>query len=252
VNFHHQPITLCTWILLIALQLFLAGVLRFGPNQGTRRYPAFRALVYFSALSSPLLFLVSAVGAYALYWWSYWATELVVACLYASLIYELWFELFRPAWAIPRPVIRTFLTAIGAVSASAVLLGVIVPSSYPNLLMVITLTSDRTFSMACTAATILIVCFGSYYGAHWRSRVYGLALGLMFQGVVSSAITIASASMTAQFPDLLYALTPVSSCICFLVWTYYFLPPEQRALAIYDSDVSKILAEHSASGRGLA
>ena len=234
-------------MLLIVLQLFLAGILRFGPNQGTRRYPAFRALVYFSALSSPLLFLASAVGPYGLYWWSYWATELVVACLYASLLYELWFELFRPAWAIPRPVIRTFLTAIGAVAVSAILLGVMIPSSYPGLLMVITLTSDRTFSIACTAATILIVCFGSYYGCHWRSRVFGLALGLTFQGAVSSTLSVVSASMAGPSPDVLGAMAPFAHCVCVLVWTYYFLKAENRSLSLYDSDVSKILGKYAAT-----
>lgn len=251
MNFHTRPITLSVWILLIVLQLFLACVLRFGPNPGLRKYPSFRAYVYYCALSSPLLFLASVAGSYALYWWSYWGTELIWACLHGCLIYELWFELFRPSWAIPRPVIRNFVTGIGAITVSAILLGVMIPSSYPSLFMVIALTSARTFSLACTAATILIVCFGSYYGAHWRSRVYGLALGLMFQGVVNSAITITTANMTGPSPDLLRSLAPISSCVCVLVWIYYFLPPEQRALVIYDSDVSKILAENN-SGRGLA
>jgi hypothetical protein len=142
-------------------------------------------------------------------------------------------------------VIRTFITAVGAVTASAVIVGVSIPSTYPDLLVVLTLTSARTLSLITTAATILIVVFGSYYGAHWRSRVYGLALGLMFQGVVSSAITIVAASMSGPSPDLLRALTPFSASICVSVWVYYFSRAENRALAIYDADVSKILGKRT-------
>jgi hypothetical protein len=245
MSFHNQPVTFCVWALLCVLQLYLAGVLCFGQNQGPRKYPAFRVFVYYCALKSPVLYMVSAFGPYAAYWWSYWTTELVSACLLGCLLYELWYELFRPAWAIPRSVIRTFITAVGAVAASAVIIGVSIPSPYPSLLMVLTLTSARTLSLITTAATILIVVFGSYYGAHWRSRVYGLALGLMFQGVVSSAITIVSASMSGPSPDLLRALSPFSASICVSVWIYYFVRAEKRALAIYDADVSKILGKRT-------
>jgi hypothetical protein len=245
VNFHHRPITLACWILLILVQFLLAAVLRFGPNQGPRKYPAFRTFVYYCALRSPLLCLASVVGPYVLYWWSYWISELIWACLLGCLLYELWFELFRPAWAIPRPVIMTFLTSIGVVAASVTLLGVTVPSSYPDLFMVIALTSARTVALTSTAATALIVCFGSYYGCHWRSRVYGLALGLTFQGAVGSTLSIVSTTMTARPPDVLRAMAPFSTCVCMSVWTYYFLKAENRSLAIYDSDVSKILGKHA-------
>jgi len=221
--------------------------LRFGPNPGPRKYPAFRTFVYYSALSSPVLCLVSIVGPYALYWWSYWLSELIWACLLGCLLYELWFELFRPAWAIPRPVIMTFLTAIGVVAASVTLLGVTIPSSYPDLFMVIARTSARTVALTSTAATALIACFGSYYGCHWRSRVYGLALGLVFQGAVSSILSVVSASMTGPSPDILGAMSPISNCICMSVWIYYFIKAENRALAIYDSDVSAILGKSAIS-----
>jgi hypothetical protein len=245
MSFHYQPITFCVWALLCVLQLYLAGVLCFGQNQGPRRYNTFRTLVYYNALTSPLLYLISVFGPYAAYWWSYWTTELVSACLLGCLLYELWYELFRPAWAIPRSVIRTFLTAVGAVTASAVIIGVSIPSPYPRLIMALALTSARTVALTTTAATILIVVFGSYYGAHWRSRVYGLALGLMFQGVVNSAITIAGAAVNGPPPDLFRALAPFSASICVSVWIYYFSRAENRALAIYDADVSKILGKRT-------
>jgi hypothetical protein len=245
VNFHNQPITLVVWLLLIALQLVLAAVLRFGPNPGPRKYPAFRIFVYYCTLRSPLLWLASVAGPYALYWWSYWFSELIWACLLGCLLYELWFELFRPAWAIPRSVTRTFLTAIGVIAASVTLLGVSIPSTYPDLFMVIALTSGRTVALTSTAATALIVCFGSYYGCHWRSRVYGLALGLTFQGALNSTLFVVSSTIRGSTPDILRAMAPFSTCVCTLVWTYYFLRAENRSLAIYDSDVSKILGKHA-------
>jgi hypothetical protein len=245
MSFQYQPVTFCVWALLCVLQLYLAGVLCFGQNHGPRRYSAFRAVVYYAAVKSPVLYAISVFGPYAAYWWSYWTTELISACLLGCLLYELWYELFRPAWAIPRSVIRTFLTAVGAVAASAVIIGVSIPSTYPDLLMALTLTSARTVALITTAATILIAFFGGYYGAHWRSRVYGLALGLMFQGVVNSALTIAGAAVNGPPPDLFRALTPFSACICVSVWIYYFSRAEKRALAIYDADVSKILGKRT-------
>lgn len=242
MNFHGQPITLTVWLLLMVLQFVLAGVLCFGQNQGPRRYNAFRVFVYYNALVSPALYAVTTFG-YAAYWWGYWSTELISACLLGCLLYELWYELFRPAWAIPRSVIRTFLTAVFAVAASAVIIGVSIPSAYPDLFMVLTLTSARTVALVTSASTILIVLFGSYYGAHWRSRVYGLALGLMFQEVVNSAFTIVAASISGPPPDLFQALTPFSGCICTSVWIYYFARDENRALALYDKDVAKILSK---------
>lgn len=246
MNLNH-PITFSIWLVLIVLQLLLAAVLLFGPHPGPRRYPAFRVFSYYSALSSPLLLLTSLVKPYAVYWWSYWFSELIWACLLGCLLYELWFELFRPAWAIPRPVVITFLTAIGVVAAVVTLLGVTIPSSYPDLFMVIARTSARTVALTSTAATALIVCFGSYYGCHWRSRVYGLALGLTFQGAVNSILDIVFASLTGSYPDILGAMVPFSHCICVLVWIYYFLKAENRSLSLYDSDVSKILGKHAVS-----
>jgi hypothetical protein len=111
--------------------------------------------------------------------------------------------------------------------------------------MVIALTSARTVALTSTAATALIVCFGSYYGCHWRSRVFGLALGLVFQGAVSSVVSSVLASLRGNSPDVLRAMSPLSTGVCMSVWIYYFLKAENRSLAIYDSDVSKILGKHA-------
>jgi hypothetical protein len=75
-----------------------------------------------------------------------------------------------------------------------------------------------------------------------------MALGLMFQGVVNSVLTMVSASMTEPWPDVYGALTPFSSCVCVSVWIYYFMTSEKHALALYDSDVTKIIAKYGSDG----
>jgi hypothetical protein len=218
--------------LLIAPHALLLGVfLLLLRDRAYRRFPAFFLYVIAEVLQFGVLYTIlqwpSATGMdYAI---AYTSGLAVSTALRFGVIHEIFAEMFRNYPALDRfgkPLIRW--VAVGLL-LGGLLLAVYTQSSNSTQLLFVVRVLDRTASILQCGLLLGLFAFSSYLGLSWRSRVFGVALGL---GLFASVELIASAVRSETgfvYNTFLNYLTMGTYHICVLIWGFYLLAPERSS-----------------------
>jgi hypothetical protein len=213
------------WLAGIGLQVLLSAVLLY--RKMWHRFPWFAAYAFFNLLEAVLLY--SVAGNVPIYFYTYWACEAISTVLGLAIVYEIFTALFSTHFALR----RLASTVFGVSVAVLIILGAIViyaqpqaeRSSIPSAIMVMA-EATRFIELGLL---MFLFLFSTAFGLHWRTHVFGIALGLG----VFIAVDLVNVTLRSYFGrgamDILNFARVITFCISVLLWTGYLFAPEKAA-----------------------
>jgi hypothetical protein len=211
-----------------------------------RQFSCLTALLSVQALSIaimvPLLFFRRLTGldintAYTLYFYSMWLSSVAQAGLLVACIYQLYRDAMRPLQGLQQigKVIFRWVAAVAIIVSAAIAL-----APYATASSVTSTTRTMEFvgitgqiqqaTNVLSLCLLLFVCFAIRpLGLTYRSRIFGVSLGLGFMSV-SGLVQTAWFSVTGT-PSLyspIYLVGIAGSLVAFCIWGSYFALPEPR------------------------
>jgi len=211
------------WIAPAVLLAVMAMVMRVRGLH--REFPAFFAYCVFSALRTPVLFLV--FHETTVYFYSYWVAEAGSAIFGLAAIYEVFLSLFPGRDSNGRLAESLFRWVGAALVLAALAAAMAAPGSHENRLMAASLVVDRSVRLVQCGLLLFLFVASSYLGLSWKSRAFGVAMGFgLFVGVQLAAGAMrAQAGLISQ--DTLSLVKMASYNCAVLVWMTYLLAPEK-------------------------
>ena len=211
------------WLAGIGLQVFLAAVLLY--RRAWRKFPLFTAYVFFNLAAAAIVYSVSGNG--MVYFYAYWACEVLSKILGLAVVYEIFRELFCTHSALR----RLASTVFGVAVVVLIILGVIVVFTQPqaeraNIGSAIMVVAEAS-RMVEVGLLMFLFLFSTAFGLHWRAHVFGIALGLG----VFSAVDLVNVTLRSYFgnrsADILNLAVVAAFCLSVLMWAAYLLAPER-------------------------
>ena len=209
-------------------------------------FPVFFAYVAFHALRS-VLFAVYLLYfqhrmSYADYFYAYWTAEAVSIGLGFAVIYEIYRLAFRNYDALRQLGALIFGGAAVVLLAAAVLTAASAPGAdAPGIVRAVVLLERSVRVMQCGLLAFLFV-LSSFFGLHWRHRLFGIALGFgVFATIELAAVAVRSQMGAAAAAAYSHIGTAAYAC-GLLTWVCYLLAPEaapQYAGVVSHSYLSK-------------
>ena len=211
------------WLAGIGLQVLLAAVLLY--RKTWHRFPLFAAYAFFNLFEAAITY--SASGNKLVYFYTYWVCEAISTILGFAIVYEIFTALFSTHLALRRLASTVFGVAIMVL----IVLGMIVIYAQPQ--------ADRTsFGSAVMVVAeasrivelgllMFLFLFSTAFGLHWRTHVFGIALGLgMF-----AAVDLVNVTLRSYFgdgaTDILNFARVATFCLSVLMWTVYLSAAER-------------------------
>lgn len=212
------------WFIGSGLELVLVGVLLVGKTW--RKFPLFTTYACFNLFETVLTYAVARSGIGILYFFVYWISEAIAMLLGLAVVYEIFNSLFYHHEAL-RKIARTVFR--GAL-VLLLLLGIIVlafqPSADTSIARIVMVTAEATRIIEVGLLMFLFL-FSSAFGLHWRTHVFGIALGLgVFTAVDLVNVTMRSYLGTGA-ADVLNLARGTAFCLSVLMWVGYLLAPER-------------------------
>ena len=189
-----------------------------------RQFPAFFAYCVFSAVRTPILFLV--FHRTTAYFYCYWAAEAVSAILGLASIYEVFLYVFQGYDRKGRLAQSLFRWVGAALVVAALAAAIAVPGNHENRLIAASLVVDRSVQLVQCGLLLFVFAASWYLGLSWRSPAFGVAVGFgLFVGVrMALGAMRAQAGLISQ--DTLSLLKMASYNCAVLVWLSYLLAPQ--------------------------
>jgi hypothetical protein len=214
------------WMVEIGLQALLAAVLLYRGKW--RKFPLFTAYTLFNLLEAALAFCVSTNG--MLYFYTYWICEAITTILALAVVYEIFTSVFSAHGALR----RLSNTVLGSAVVVLVVLGIFVmftqqqaeSASIGSPILVVA-ESARFIEVGLL---MFLLLFSTVFGLHWKTHVFGIALGLG----VFAAVDLVNMTLRSYFghgaADILNLARVAAFCLSILLWTLYLSAPERDAM----------------------
>ena len=155
----------------------------------------------------------------------------VEAALAFAVIYRMFSETVGRHPPLSRLGGPAFRAATLIVIAIAVALAWIIPGRSPSPLMFAHTILERTARILQCGQLVFLFLFSRYFRLSWRSRAFGIALGLGILASTSLAINaIHSQIMSVRWDHTHFALAlanDLTYLLAVLVWLFYLLAPEE-------------------------
>ncbi|MBS1853419.1 MAG: hypothetical protein JST79_21180 [Acidobacteria bacterium] len=216
------------WLAPHALQIALLVVML---GRGMRRqFPMFLLYTAFEVVQFSLLFTLYQLhiqfdGAYAR---MYFVGLAISTALRFAVIREIFNQLFKSYAVLQKPASALFRGTSLVLLVVALWLAATAPGDTADLLMYATNAMDRTVTILQCGLLLLLFLLSNYLTLPWRSRVFGIALGLGIYASISLAVSAvrfySGASNTFVF-DLI-VMGAYHGCV--VVWLYYLALPERE------------------------
>jgi hypothetical protein len=223
-------------LFLLTVNLFLVG-----RNGAYKRFGYLYAFIAVTALenaiTTPLMFFRRYTGldkatSYNLYFYTHWLMTGVETFLTIAIVYSVFRSAISPLPGLHRigKVVFRWVTGVSVLMALAIAFGPHNFSSSNELIVAFASAIGRVEEgvSVLILCLLLFVCFAiKPLGLSYRSRVFGVALGL---GVFATVSLVHTAWLsTAQAQSIyapVYAYTTLGACVAFIVWGVYFALPE--------------------------
>jgi len=210
------------WVAGLGLQVVLAAVLLY--RKRWQNFPLFFTYALFNLFEGTLLYsLRTHVVAYL---YCYWVCEAISTLLCFAIVYEIFTALFSTHVALR----RLATTVFGIAFVVLMVLGVVVifvqshsPTARYATAILVVAEASRFIEVGLL---MFLFLFSSAFGLHWRTHVFGIALGLG----VFTAVDLVNLTMRSYFGDAAMNamnLARVSAfALSLLMWTAYLWAPE--------------------------
>lgn len=192
-----------------------------------KEYPAFVAFVSLCVARSFVLLYVRYQHP-ALYGLVKWLAYVPQLAILIAVVLEVFHLLFHPFEALPGKAVAHFIEATGAVGVFAVGFAICHPGAQPSAWMTFATAMDQVVSWVLCAIFILVALFSTYFGIHWRHRVYGIGFGFLLYLSTDVAVTTAVSQFRLSPVNRLWLLDMLAFLLACVIWTYYFWRPEAR------------------------
>jgi hypothetical protein len=165
--------------------------------------------------------------AYQMYFYVYWTSYALEACLSLLVIYSIFKLAMAPLKGLQTLGMLVFRW-VAAISI-AVAIGVAVTPHLTGLKFVIAMVTQlQQTSSILTLCLLLFVCFAIRpMGLSYRSRIFGVSFGLGMMATVSLA-TSAWLSHNSQLYSSLNIVNGLAMCLTLCTWSAYFAFPEPK------------------------
>jgi len=194
-----------------------------------RQFPMFFIYAALQVVQSSVLFLISSHFGFQgeEYHRAYSMTIAVSAASRFAVIYELFKDFFRSYPLLVRPGTIVLRGGTIVLLLAALGLAVLSPGDGVDLLLNATYVLDRTVSILQCGLLISLLLFSRYFSLSWRSRAFGIALGLGVYASVSLATSSIWLHLGAFGNRAVNLFTMATYHLCVLIWMFYLLRPEQ-------------------------
>lgn len=177
------------WWITIALQW--AAILVSVYSKLGQQAPRFMLYLWFLCIKSSILVWVSLAFPYATYFWCFYAGVAIDTALLLMVVHEIFRSTFDPLGVQPPGTIAR-LTGMMIVATSVVItIGIWKPaatSSFVDSLTSLLRTIHRTVIFSIALALWSLVMYARSLAIPWRSRIAGIAAGLLFYISIESII----------------------------------------------------------------
>jgi hypothetical protein len=210
------------WVAGIGLQVLLAAVLLY--KKTWHSFPLFTAYALFNLFEAALLYCLRTH--FWPYFYAYWVCEAISTLLGFAIVYEIFTALFSTHVALR----KLAATVFGIAFVVLIVLGVVVvfvqpharTPSFASAIMVVA-EAARFIEVGLL---MFLFLFSSAFGLHWKTHVFGIALGLG----VFTAVDLVNVTLRSYFGDAAMNalnLARVSAfALSLLMWSAYLWAPE--------------------------
>jgi len=218
-----RSLILDIWQFSNALQVLLVAMLLI--KKTWQRFPVFTAYACFNLFEAGITYALSGNG--MLYFYSYWICEGIATILGFAVVYEVFRSLFAHHEALRKMANFMFPCAL----AFLVLLGLIViafqpPAKQSHLSAMVMLVAEAGRIIE-VGLLIFLFLFSTAFGLHWKTPVFGIALGL------GLFVTVDLISVTLRWhfgngvSNVLNLARGIAFCLSVLMWAAYLFAPER-------------------------
>ena len=165
--------------------------------------------------------------AYKIYFYVYWGSYALEAILSLLLIYSIFKLAMAPLNGLQTLGVLVFRW-VGAISLAVALGVAVTPHASGVKFMVAMITQLQQTSSILTLCLLLFVCFAIRpMGLSYKSRIFGVSLGLGFMASVSLVIS-AWLSHSPTMYSTISVINGIAVGLTLLTWTIYFALPEPK------------------------
>ena len=165
--------------------------------------------------------------AYRMYFWVYWSSYAIEACLSLAIIYSIYRLAMAPLKGLQTLGILMFRWAAGI--ATAVALAMAFGPHVTGLHFIMRAVSQlQQTQSVLTLCMLLFVCLAIRpMGLSYRSKIFGVSLGL---GILATMDLVGSAWLahSVRLESVYNIINGLAICSAISVWSFYFALPEPR------------------------
>src|SRR5437773_1652711 len=160
------------------LQLGIVALMR--RRRLEREFPLFFAYTLAHLFRFPILYFIYHLPRphYALYFYSYWAAEVVTAALSFAVIYEIYAHVFRPYDALRGLGNVMFRWTLAVMFLVGALVAASSTGGEAARILRGVLAFDQCAAIVMGGLLFFLFLFMSYFGLTWRDFGFGIAIGL--------------------------------------------------------------------------
>lgn len=212
---------IAVWALNIGLNAILVAI-TWNESQ-CPRLPIFRLFLKAALVKSLVLVAIAMHGDNIAYFYGYWTMQLVMLPFYLGVVFEVFSDLFKPFWTVPRGPMLALLSAIVAMESVAVYCAAFHPGSYADELMSICHASERALMVIISSSIAFTFLFARYFRMSWRRETAGVAAGIFLFTAVRVAVVVFQSGAGIRALINLRAITLVTYMVTEVVWITTFL-----------------------------
>ncbi|HEU5404163.1 MAG TPA: hypothetical protein VFU86_22595 [Terriglobales bacterium] len=230
--------------LAFALQL-LTAVLILRRKQ-VHTFPVFFAYTVFHLAQAIVSFVAFRIS-YKVYFYEWWAGELLDVFLSLAVLQEIFRVTFQPYDALRRWSAWIYFLVAVLLCGSALVMGYRHPAGYsPRVAALLTL--DRSANFVFVGLLLFLFLFYRLFGMTWRHYVFGIASGFV---LMASMVTASEALRTyfgQQFDSWATAANALAFTFAVALWTYYFGSKRSRVALDQVPGTEKLITWNRALG----
>ena len=190
-----------------------------------KKFPVFTAYVLFNLVEAAVLLSVSTNG--MVYFYTYWICEAITTMLGLGVVFEIFTALFSEHRALRKLALTVFRLAV----IILVFLGLLVIFAQAQMEKTSVGSAGMVVAEAARSVElgllVFLFLFSSAFGLHWRTHVFGVALGLgIFVAVDLTNLTLRS-EFGRGVADVLNLARTFGFDLSLVLWAAYLFAPQR-------------------------
>jgi len=219
MNLHSHSVVVYLWCAQPILQSAAAVVL--WHRKLYKQFPVFFLFLLVQVANFAVLFPLSLVGNYKLYFGFFWLGEAINAVLSFKVIHEIFLDVFRPYHSLKDLGTLLFKWA-GVVMLLVSVVVAFSNSSDRNPVWHAVSTMQRSVRIVQIGLILFLLLFSRFLGVSWKQVGFGISLGFgLFAGVELMLLALYSGRFVS-FPNL-NLINMLAYNVAILVWSGYAL-----------------------------